>query len=124
MAALYDNFWFKADDIPAGALPSVEHTEEEEEDNEDRISLSHHTNQIVSEDHGHGEGTIISPRSILGMRIERKEVVWSKLSFEPKAQSHQCNADWVMEVLSLLNVSNSTGKVGTKKAWKFQSCCL
>lgn len=69
------------------------HTEEEHGE-KDRILLSHHTYQIVLEDHGHGEGTIMNPRTILRMRVKRKEVAWLELQFESKAQSHQSYSDW------------------------------
>lgn len=56
-----------------------------DKEEEDRITLSHHTYQAVFEDHNHKEGIVVNPRPVLRMRIERNEATWSVLQFESKA---------------------------------------
>lgn len=50
--------------------------------------LSHHVCKMFT-DKGDDEGSIIGPRSILRMRVEREEVPWCDILLEPKAQHYQ-----------------------------------
>lgn len=52
----------KADEAPIDAVPTFKNVEKDDGDN--------------------GKGTVIDPRSILRMRVERVEVLWSELHFE------------------------------------------
>lgn len=45
-------------------------------------------------DHKEGEGIFINTRSILRMRIERKEVYWTKQRFEAQSPSNVIFANW------------------------------
>lgn len=47
--------------------------------------LSHHVYKTLFTDNGDDEGSIIGPRSILKMRVERKEVLWCDILSESKA---------------------------------------
>lgn len=66
-------------------------------------------------DHRDGIGTVINPRSILQMRVERANVSWNELRFKPKSQviNHSTNAK---KILSGFEVSKTLSRIRTKKA--------
>lgn len=84
-----------ADKKPVVAGLPFDHIADVDEKEEDTTALSHFMYKTVLEDYGPIEGTVINPLSTLRFRVERKEVAWSELRFEAKAQSNQVYADWV-----------------------------
>lgn len=78
----------KDDEVSVSALPPFERIEEEEED---RILLSHYMYQASSTNIAI-EGNHNKP-SVSLTRIERKETSWFEFKFESKAQSHHSYAD-------------------------------
>lgn len=61
-----DTFWAMADEMPLGALIQFESADEED----------HYVDQM-------------NPPSMIRMRIEKVEVLWSNLRFESKTQNNQ-----------------------------------
>lgn len=59
---------------------SFEHIVDEDEEEED-ITPCLISYKAIFEDHGCGDGAVLNPRSILRMRVEKKEAAWSELRF-------------------------------------------
>lgn len=55
-------------------------------------------------DNEEGQGIIIPPRSILRMQVERLEIPFSTLKFEPKFRRHDLFESWVGRILAQPNI--------------------
>lgn len=73
---LEDNFWGRESVTIASSFEHIVRNDEEE----DSTPLLDFTYWTVFGDHSHEKGTVINPRSMMRMMVERNEASWLELS--------------------------------------------
>lgn len=69
-----DSFWDMVGELPRGASFRFERTDEED----------NHKCQTLFDNHPEEMGVLVSPCSLLRMRIAKGETLWSEMRFESK----------------------------------------
>lgn len=67
-------------------------------------------------DHSKGEEVTINPRSVLRMWIQKNEAAWMDLRFKSNCQSTWTCRKWVMEVLRVPGVADTSVEADVGKA--------
>lgn len=79
-------------------------------------SPSHHVYKPLFKDNDDGEGSLIGPRSILRVQVEREEVPWCDICFKSKAQCHQSFYKWARRIMAKPSVTKLFNKLGIRQA--------
>lgn len=79
------------------------------------MPLSRQVYRMLFPDNDNDEGSVVGPRSILGMRVKREEVPFSNIQFEPKAQRYQIFDKWAGRVMAQPGIKNLFNKLGIRK---------
>lgn len=75
-----------------------------------------HSHQARFLDHKEGEGIWIHPRSVMRMRVERREVCWFDVDFEAKSQTNSSFVEWATELMRDNICSDAIISAGIRKA--------
>lgn len=76
--------------------------------------LAHHVYKTLFLDNKYGDGSMISPRSIFRMRVDKAEVPWSDIQIEIKSQRHLAFDKWVGWVFTDPEVVKLFNKISIK----------
>lgn len=77
--------------------------------------LKHHFYKILLRDNKDGEGSVISARSILRMRVEIEEVPWCNMGFVSKVRCHQSLDEWEERIMAKTRCYKDVQQIGTGK---------
>lgn len=75
-------------------------------------------------EHKEGEGIMISPRSILRMRVESAEVCWNDVRFEAKAQTNSVFASWAFTLMANPMFLKKISQIGIRKLESVESLAI
>lgn len=109
-----DSFWKKALNNLVEAGPTLEFPSSES--TRSGTPLNHQVYRILFKDQDDWQCSIIGPRSILRMRVEREEVPMCDICFESKAQRHRLFDKWAGKLLADSSVKKFYKQIGNSQS--------
>lgn len=108
-----DSFWERTDLDPIEARTPVECVSSET--SKEDVPFFYHSYMTPFHDHKDGADTMLTPRSILWMRVEKAKVPWIDVRFESKSESLQSFDNGVTRIMFNSETSEMSMRVGIKK---------
>lgn len=68
-------------------------------------------------DHKKGEGILISPSSILRVRVERADIWWTDVKFEARCQTNLTFVSWASKMMTTQIIQRKSLQQGLERLW-------